>query len=152
MTGLIGRIDLRTGSMALVNAGHVAPYLARGAHVTAVELPVDLPLGLFPDTHYRDTTSTWSRVTGSSSSPTGCSSAMRSTSISRRRSSTPGRCTRERRSGPWLTASSHATGHALNDDATMLCLDWHDEHGRDRDSVHGAEQCRASERERRPSA
>ena len=56
VTGLVGRLDLRTGSMALVNAGHVSPYLARGADVTAVELPVDLPLGLFPDTPYRSTT------------------------------------------------------------------------------------------------
>jgi len=38
-----------------------------------------------------------------------------------------------------------ATGHALSDDATVLCLDWHGGHGRDRDSVHGAEQGRASD-------
>ena len=37
-----------------------------------------------------------------------------------------------------------ATGHALSDDATVLCLDWHGGHGRDRDSVHGAEPARAS--------
>ena len=37
-----------------------------------------------------------------------------------------------------------ATGNKLNDDATVLCLDWHGGHGRDRDSHHGAEQRRAS--------
>ena len=37
-----------------------------------------------------------------------------------------------------------ATGQALSDDATVLCLDWHGGHGRDRDSVHGAEPMRAS--------
>ena len=37
------------------------------------------------------------------------------------------------------------TGNELNDDATVLCLDWHGEHGRDRNSHHGAEQKRASE-------
>ena len=34
VTGLIGRLDLRTASLELVNAGHVAPYLARGSDVT----------------------------------------------------------------------------------------------------------------------
>lgn len=38
-----------------------------------------------------------------------------------------------------------ATDHTLSDDATVLCLDWHGGHGRDRQSVHGAELSRASE-------
>ena len=29
VTGVIGRVDLRTGSAELINAGHVAPYLVR---------------------------------------------------------------------------------------------------------------------------
>ena len=37
-----------------------------------------------------------------------------------------------------------ATGNELSDDATLLCLDWHGVHGRDRDSHYGAEQDRAS--------
>jgi serine phosphatase RsbU (regulator of sigma subunit) len=37
-----------------------------------------------------------------------------------------------------------STGHDLSDDATVLCLDWHGGHGRDRQGVHGAEQSRAS--------
>ena len=37
-----------------------------------------------------------------------------------------------------------ATGDALSDDATVLCLDWHGGHGRDRGSIHGAEPGRAS--------
>ena len=37
-----------------------------------------------------------------------------------------------------------ATGDALSDDATVLCLDWHGDHGRDRASDHGAEKGRAS--------
>jgi serine phosphatase RsbU (regulator of sigma subunit) len=36
------------------------------------------------------------------------------------------------------------TGGTLDDDATVLCVDWHGEHGRDRDSRHGAEPARAS--------
>ncbi|RPH74968.1 MAG: serine/threonine-protein phosphatase, partial [Candidatus Rokuibacteriota bacterium] len=29
-TGLLGRLELRSGALTLVNAGHDAPYLARG--------------------------------------------------------------------------------------------------------------------------
>ena len=36
------------------------------------------------------------------------------------------------------------TGGQLSDDATVLCLDWHGGHGRERDSHHGADQNRAS--------
>ena len=32
-----------------------------------------------------------------------------------------------------------ATGHALRDDATLLCQDWHGDHGQDRHSVHRAD-------------
>jgi serine phosphatase RsbU (regulator of sigma subunit) len=37
-----------------------------------------------------------------------------------------------------------ATGHALHDDATVLCLDWHGGHGSDRASLYGADPGRAS--------
>jgi len=38
-----------------------------------------------------------------------------------------------------------ATRDTLRDDATVLCLDWHGGHGRNRDSTHGANQGRASQ-------
>ncbi len=37
-----------------------------------------------------------------------------------------------------------AAGHALKDDATVLCLDWHGQHDQSRDAVSGAEPARAS--------
>ena len=37
-----------------------------------------------------------------------------------------------------------ASGQQLSDDATVLCLDWHGGHGRDRAGAHGADQARAS--------
>ncbi len=37
-----------------------------------------------------------------------------------------------------------AAGHALKDDATVLCLDWHGQHDQSRDVVSGAEPARAS--------
>jgi serine phosphatase RsbU (regulator of sigma subunit) len=46
-TGLVGRLDLATGALDLLNAGHVPPFLARGGDVTVVDLPAGLPFGLF---------------------------------------------------------------------------------------------------------
>ena len=39
-----------------------------------------------------------------------------------------------------------ATGHALSDDATILCLDWHGNHDQERSVVSGADPERASNR------
>jgi serine phosphatase RsbU (regulator of sigma subunit) len=54
-TGLLGRLDLRTGTLAMINAGHVSPYLCRAGAVAPLALPADLPLGLFADATYRST-------------------------------------------------------------------------------------------------
>jgi serine phosphatase RsbU (regulator of sigma subunit) len=144
VTGLIGRLDLRTGSVDLVNAGHVAPYLARRSEVTSIDLPADLPLGLFADTSYRSSTLTLEPgdrlvlVTDGmlerSASGFDIPGAIRDT-----RSSHPREAVRE-----MADRALDETGHALTDDATVLCLDWHGGHGRDRASVHGAEPMRAS--------
>jgi serine phosphatase RsbU (regulator of sigma subunit) len=53
MTAVLGRLDLRTGFCALVNAGHVPPLLVRDHAVEAVELPRNYPLGMFNDEGYR---------------------------------------------------------------------------------------------------
>lgn len=144
VTGLIGRVDLSTGTMELVNAAHVAPYLVRGPDVTPVDLPVDLPMGLFPDSVYR-------------------ASRLALEPGDRLVLVTDGMLERnavhvDLRTEIWDTRSLHpreavraladrvldSTGHALSDDATVMCLDWHGGHGTDRGGVYGAEQSRAS--------
>ena len=45
VTGLLGRLDLRTGTLALVNAGHVAPYLCRDGTVTPLRASGEPPAG-----------------------------------------------------------------------------------------------------------
>jgi serine phosphatase RsbU (regulator of sigma subunit) len=146
VTGLIGRVDLGTGSLELVNAGHVPPYLARGPHPTALTLPVDLPLGLFGDTTYRShrvqlepgdrivllTDGMLERNAGWVDLPA---------AIAETRSLHPREAVRA-----LADRVLEATGNDLWDDATVLCLDWHGQHGRDRDTLHGAEQGRASPR------
>ena len=145
VTGLVGRVDLRTGSMELVNAGHVAPYLARGAPAPLVDLPGDLPLGLFRDTSYRT-----SRLVLEPGDRIVCLTdgmlergavwVDLAAAIAETRSLHPREAVRT-----MADRVLEATGRALSDDATVLCLDWHGGHGRDRDTVHGAEHGRASE-------
>jgi serine phosphatase RsbU (regulator of sigma subunit) len=144
VTGLIGRLDLRNGSMDLVNAGHVPPYLARGHEVTAIDLPAELPLGLFPDASYRGSCFTLEPgdrlvlVTDGllerDAAGIDIPGAIQETSLTHPREMVRALADR----------ALEATGQALSDDATVLCLDWHGGHGRDRDSVHGAEPMRAS--------
>lgn len=144
VTGLIGRIDLRTGSMDLVNAAHVAPYLVRGDGVSTLDLPVDLPLGLFADTTYS---------AGHIALEPGDRVVLVTDGMLERNAvdvDLPAeiRATRalHPREAVRVLADRvlEATGHELSDDATVLCLDWHGGHGRERGSVHGAERLRVS--------
>jgi serine phosphatase RsbU (regulator of sigma subunit) len=145
VTGLIGRIDLRSGSLDLVNAGHVAPYLFRGPDVSALDLPVDLPLGLFRDTTYRtghlglEPGDRFVLVTDGMLERNAVSVDLPA-AIAQTRSLHPREAVRA-----LADAVLNATGDALSDDATVMCLDWHGGHGRDRNSVNGAEKERASE-------
>jgi serine phosphatase RsbU (regulator of sigma subunit) len=54
VTGILGRLDLRTGFLAAVNAGHPAPLLVRDGTAQPVALPVDRPFGVLRDKPYRE--------------------------------------------------------------------------------------------------
>ena len=145
VTGLIGRVDLRTGTLQLTNAGHVAPYLVRGPHTRPLDLPVDLPLGLFDEATYRT-----SRV----DLEPGDRIVFLTDGMLERNAvavDLPAVIAETRALHPREAVRAladcvlDATGGELSDDATVLCLDWHGGHGRDRDSIHGAEQGRASQ-------
>lgn len=139
VTGLIGRLDLRTGSLELINAGHVPPYLARDDEVTALTLPVDPPFGLFPDTAYRTT-----RLTVAPGDR-----VVIVTDGMLERNAADLDLPQAIRDTRWLhpreavralaDLALRTTGHALSDDATVLCLDWYGWHGRDRISRSGAD-------------
>ncbi len=90
-TGLLGRLDLRTGTLALVNAGHVPPFLYRAGTVTQLALPTNLPLGKFADAVTRAPTSSSSGATGWCWSPTACSRGERRLSTWSPRSGRPAR-------------------------------------------------------------
>ncbi len=55
LTGILGRLDLRTGVLELVNAGHPSPLLVRDGAARFMALPVNRPFGVLRDKPYRDT-------------------------------------------------------------------------------------------------
>ncbi len=144
VTGLLGRVDLATGTLHLINAGHVPPYLVRGDDIRVLSLPVHLPFGMFAASVYEPAVvplQPGDRVV-----------LVTDGMLERgaERIDLPG-AIRE-------TASLHpreavatladsvlaATGHALSDDATTLCLDWYGGHGQDRRTTGGSDVLRAS--------
>lgn len=52
VTALLGRIDLASGAVDWVNAGHVNPLLVRDGQVTEMALDPGLVLGVMPDCSY----------------------------------------------------------------------------------------------------
>jgi len=144
VTGLIGRVDLKTGVLHLVNAGHVMPYLARDGEVRTVALQANLPFGMFADTSYQTaeiglrpgdrivfvTDGMLERNAANIDLPT----SIRATAS-----------LHPREAAAALADSVLAvTGHALSDDATVLCLDWYGGHGEDRAAAQGADVARVS--------
>ena len=144
VTGIIGRLDLRTGCIEMTNAGHMAPYLARASEVTMLDLPIDLPFGLYADTPYRSTSFELEPgdrlvlVTDGMLERKAASNNLPKT-IERTRSLHPREAVRA-----MADAALEASGHGLSDDATVLCIDWHGEHELQRTAVWGADQERAS--------
>jgi serine phosphatase RsbU (regulator of sigma subunit) len=138
VTGVLGRLDLATGTLTLVNAGHVAPYLARDGRVTEVELPVGLPLGLFADEPYVEATldlQPGDRLVFVTDGMLERRAAVVDlvAGIAETRTLHPRETTRR-----LADAVLDATGGELADDATLLVLDWHGASG-DRHTVAGAD-------------
>lgn len=138
-TALLGRLDLRTGDLELLNAGHVAPYLARSGQVTERELPPDLPLGLFEGSDYR--TTTLPLVAGDRIVIVTDGMLERAAArlplaehIQETRDLHPREATRA-----LADLVLEASGGELADDAALLIVDWHGEHGRPRRTVAGAD-------------
>ncbi|HET9632351.1 MAG TPA: PP2C family protein-serine/threonine phosphatase [Terrabacter sp.] len=143
-TGLLSRLDLRTGSLEVINAGHVPPYLHRAGGVTAVALAPDVPFGLFADTEYHSTELALEPgdrlvLVTDGMLERNAAGVDLSDQISRTRELHPREASR-RLTGLVL----EQCGHALSDDATIMVLDWYGHHGRARRTTAGAEQWRAS--------
>jgi serine phosphatase RsbU (regulator of sigma subunit) len=144
ITAVLGRLDLRTGTCVLINAGHPPPLLLRGDDLRPVESPGNYPLGMFAEAGYR---------TGEVTLRPGDRLVVVTDGMRERRAarldlsaavrSLAGLHPREAVRG-LADAVLAVAGPTLSDDATVLILDWYGEHGRPRDTVAGAEPARAS--------
>jgi len=124
VTGQLARVDLHTGTMTFVNAGHPFPYRVRDGEVCEVELDIDMPFGLYPG---RDL-----RLRRLQLRPGDRIVLVTDGMLERNAEDLdlPGMLRREARTHPrelvYELAETvlHATGGELHDDATVLCLDW----------------------------
>ncbi len=138
VTGVLGRLDLTTGTLALVNAGHVAPYLSRAGRVSRVDAPAGLPFGLFADEVYEELDLGLEPEDRLVFVTDGMLERRAATidlaaAITDTRTLHPREATRR-----LADAVLSATGPELADDATLLVLDWHGPDG-DRHTVAGAD-------------
>jgi serine phosphatase RsbU (regulator of sigma subunit) len=138
-TALLGRLDLRAGELEFVNAGHTAPYLARDGEVSSLELPADLPLGLFQCSTYRSTTVPLTAgdrivIVTDGMLERAAASVDLDVHVRRTRDLHPREATRE-----LADLVIAASGGALADDAALLVLDWHGDHGLPRQTIAGAD-------------
>lgn len=138
-TALLGRLDLHTGNLELVNAGHASPYLVRDGEVTVLEMPADLPLGLFEETDYRSRTVPLLRgdravIVTDGMLERAAASVDLEVHVRRTRDLHPREATRE-----LADLVIAASGGSLADDAALLVLDWHGGHGQPRSTVAGAD-------------
>jgi len=138
VTGQIARIDLRTGTAAIVNAGHPPPLRLRHGRVESVRLAADLPFGTMREHQYR--------VQRLPLEPgdrliffTDGVLERNATSVDIEAMVATGAEMHPREAVQHLIqAILRATGGALNDDATALCLDWHGGPMRERTTDSGA--------------
>jgi serine phosphatase RsbU (regulator of sigma subunit) len=138
VTGQVARIDLRSGTAAIVNAGHPPPLRLHDGKVEPVRLAADPPFGTVRGHQYR--------VQHLPLEPgdrliffTDGILERNTTSVDIEAMVADGAEMHPREAVQHLIqAILQATGGALNDDATALCLDWHGGPMRERTTDSGA--------------
>ena len=144
VTGQLLRVDLTTGTGAMVNAGHPGPLRVRDGRVEDIELAADPPFGIVPGIDYR--------VQPVTLLP-GDRFVIVTDGILERNAATadvfgllaatgdlhPREVVQE-----ITRAVLRAVGGTLRDDATVLCLDWYGGGEQDRHADAGANHHRTS--------
>ncbi|RLP88952.1 PP2C family protein-serine/threonine phosphatase [Micromonospora sp. CV4] len=144
ITAVLGRLDLRTGVCALLNAGHVPPLLVRDGDTRTLPLPANFPLGMFAETGYRAgeiTLRPGDRLVVVTDGMRERNAA--SLDLPAMLRSIAGLHPREA-ARALADAVLEVSGPTLADDATLFILDWHGGHSEDRRTSAGADQARAS--------
>ncbi|MEX2290931.1 MAG: PP2C family protein-serine/threonine phosphatase [Mycobacteriales bacterium] len=142
VTGQLLRVDLATGIVHVVNAGHVPPLLVRDGTTSEIALDADQAFGIDPTTDYR--------VQGFTLRPGDRLVLLTDGMLERKAQAAdvPGLLAdvcdlHPREAVQTLTAAvSTAAGSELEDDATVLILDWYS--GPARDASAGSTDERAS--------
>nr|WP_296067949.1 PP2C family protein-serine/threonine phosphatase [uncultured Actinoplanes sp.] len=139
LAAVLGRLTLNTGTCEMVNAGHVSPILIRHGHPEELTLPRNVALGMFPDRKVRAGAVTLQPgdrlVIVTDGMRERKAAALDLTA--RLRSLTalhPREASRALADGVLAVA-----GPLLEDDATLLIIDWYGHHGRPRRSNAGAD-------------
>ena len=134
VTALVARLDLASGEVSAVNAGHPNPFLIRTGKVTPVVMSPQAPLGMFPSTRYveqRFTLQPRDRLFFLSDGVTDAAAKGREpfgeTRLQDVLLSTADQPPHEAVRHILGTVSQYQQGN-LRDDATALCLDWHGVH------------------------
>ena len=144
VTGQLLRVDLSTGTAAIVNAGHPLPLRLRDGRVQEIGLGVEPPFGVVPRTSLRPQEfplQLGDRIFFLTDGLQERNAAVLDVAAALRDTADlhPREVVQE-----LGAAVLHATGGDLRDDATMVCLDWYGGRPRRRDSVHGVDAGLAS--------
>lgn len=144
VAALLARVDLHSGQVTAVNAGHLSPFLVRDGLVTTLDLSSDVPLGMFADADYQRQ---------SFHLEPGDRLVLVTDGMIERNAATmdiPARLDELRGLHPrevvhrLARAVISETGGDLLDDATVLCIDWYQPLERGRAARAGASPDRAS--------
>jgi len=144
VTGQLMRIDLHAGTAAIVNAGHPLPLRLRNGTVEEVDLRIEPPFGVVPGKAFD--------VQEFSLEPgdrivllTDGMQERNAVNLDVARALAESAHLHPREVVQELgSAILRATNDDLQDDATMVCLDWYGGSPRDRDSEQGADPARVS--------
>ena len=138
VTGQVGRIDLRTRTATIVNAGHPLPLRLRDGRVDRVELAAEPPFGAVPGHVYREQVLPLEPGDRLLLFTDGMLE-RNTTSVDIEAMVAGGADMHPREAVQHLTqAIFDASGGVLNDDATAMCLDWHGGPTRDRTTNSGS--------------
>ena len=144
VTGQLMRIDLDTSSAKIVNAGHPFPLRLRDGHVEEIELDIDFPFGIRSGRSFR--------VQEFPIAPGDRIVFVTDGMLERNAAEVdvPDALSRSGDLHPREVVHAlgaailRATGDDLEDDATMVCLDWYGGPLRSRNSHQGADPDRTS--------
>ena len=142
VTGLVIRVRLADGAVELVNAGHPPPYLVQAGQATELDVPAGAPLGVagVPYDNHRFQLATGDRLLLVTDGFLERNADLNFAKI------LEGTVDRHPREVVRELAENvlQVTGGNLQDDATVLCIDWYGPEG-ERGAVGGASQARVTD-------